>query len=145
MREARALPTDKRLALFNEHRVHDQIGWYMNKAKINARAEHRWFAAIIAADALAVAFAVIRLLSDSEYNPTGGIVAVAACLLAWTQTKRFSDLANSYGVAGRDLNGLATRADHVHSEEELQSFVDDVEQAISREHRLWIDKRSEDR
>ncbi|MGP1345551.1 MAG: SLATT domain-containing protein [Phycisphaerales bacterium] len=139
MREVRALPTADRLAYFKKHRLQNQIAWYMRKAKMNAKSEHQWFFAIIAADGLAVIFAVVRLLVDVEYNPTGGIAALAACLLAWTQTKRFSDLANTYGVASRDLNGLATRADHVHTEDELRDFVKEVDIAVSREHRLWVE------
>lgn len=140
MREVRALTTAERLEFFKEHRLQDQIGWYMRKAKMNAKSEQRWFYAIIAADGLAVIFAVVRLLIDVEYNPTGGIAALAACLLAWTQTKRFSDLSNTYGVASRDLNGLATRADHVHTEDELREFVEEVDVAVSREHRLWVER-----
>jgi hypothetical protein len=140
MREVRALSTLDRLAYFKLHRLENQIGWYKKKAKMNATSEQRWFYAIIVADGLAVIFAVVRLLTDIEYNPTGGIAALAACLLAWTQTKRFSDLANTYGVASRDLNGLATRADHVHNEDELRAFVEEVDVAVSREHRLWVER-----
>jgi len=140
MREIRSLAISDRLAFFKEHRLQDQIAWYMRKAKMNAISEQRWFYAIIVADGIAVLFAVIRLFIDVEYNPTGGIAALAACLLAWTQTKRFSDLANTYGVASRDLNGLATRADHVHTEDELRSFVDEVDITVSREHRLWVER-----
>lgn len=140
MRQVRAYTTTDRLAFFKEHRLQDQINWYMRKAKTNSKSEQQWFIAIIAADGLAVIFAVVRLLVNVEYNPTGGIAALAACLLAWTQTKRFSDLANTYGVASRDLNGLKTRADHVHTEEELRDFVMEVDVAISREHRLWVER-----
>lgn len=140
MREIRSLQLAERLTLYKSLRLRDQLDWYTKKAKSNARLEQRWFYAILVADGLAVVLAVVRLLVDVQYNPTGGIAALAACLLAWTQTKRFSDLANSYGVASRDLNGLATRADHVRTEEEFGDFIEEVEGAISREHRLWIER-----
>jgi hypothetical protein len=142
MREVRSMSMADRLAFYNEHRLQDQIDWYRGKAKTNADAESRWFAAILVAEALALVAAVVRILTVHEYNPTGGIAAVAACFVAWSQTKRFSDLANTYGVACRDLNGLRTRAEHVHDEASLQQFVSDVETAVSREHRLWVERRS---
>jgi hypothetical protein len=142
MREVRQLTTAERLEFYKQYRLQDQIEWYRNKAKANAEAEGRWFTAILVIESLAIVAAVMRILSIHDYNPTGAIAAVAACLLAWSQTRRHSDLANSYGVACRDLNGLRTRAEHVHDESALQRFVAEVESAISREHRLWLEKRS---
>jgi hypothetical protein len=142
MREIRAMQIDDRLSFYLRSRLQDQIDWYRQKAKTNAEAESRWFALILIVEAVAIIAAVVRILTVHEYNPTGGIAAVAACCLAWTQTKRFSDLANTYGVACRDLNGLRTRAEHVHDEAAVQQFVAEVETAVSREHRLWLERRS---
>ena len=131
-----------RHAFYTHHRVRDQIDWYRQRAKSNADAESTWFAAVLIAESLAIVAAVVRILTVHEFNPTGGIAAIAACFVAWSQTKRFSDLANSYGVACRDLNGLRTSAEHVHDEAALQQFVVEVENAVSREHRLWVERRS---
>lgn len=140
MREVRSMATADRFEFFRKYRLRDQIDWYTKKSKLNAIAEQRWFYAIILADGLAVVFAVVRLLADVEYDPTGGIAALAACLLAWTQTKRFSDLSNTYGVARWDLNELESRADHVCGEDEVRAFVEEVDIVVSREHRLWIER-----
>lgn len=142
MREVRRLSLADRLACYRKHRLQDQIEWYRKKAKVNAKAESHWFVGVLIVEGLAIAAAAWRMLDSHEYNPTGGVAALAACLVAWVQTKRFSDLANTYGVASRDLNGLNTRAEHVHTEAELQAFVNEVENAVSREHRLWVEKRS---
>lgn len=142
MREVRAMPMADRLGFYKQHRLQDQIEWYRRNAKDNAKAEGAWFSGILVAEGLAVIAAVIRILEIHEYNPTGGIAAVAVCFVAWSQTKRFSDLANTYGVASRDLNGLCTRAEHVHDEAVLGELITEVEAAISREHRLWVERRS---
>lgn len=142
MREVRSLSMAERLAFYRRHRLVDQIEWYRKKARINARAESRWFVAILAVEGIALVAAVVRMMSSHEYNPTGAVVALAACFVAWVQTKRFSDLSNTYGVACRDLNGLNIKADHVHDEAQFQAFVNEVEIAVSREHRLWVERRS---
>jgi hypothetical protein len=142
MRQVRTLGTADRLAFYEKFRLQDQINWYRLNAKSNATAESKWFAAILVVESFAIVAAVARVATVHEYNPTGGIAAVAACLVAWSQTKRFSDLANSYGVASQDLRGLRARAEHVHDEEMLRQFVTEVETAVSREHRLWLERRS---
>lgn len=140
IREVRAMQVQDRLAFFCKHRLEDQLRWYRDKAKYNADKEHCFFLLIIAADVLAVAFATIKAIVDTQFNPAGAAVALAACFLAWSQTKRFSDLANSYGVATRDLNILESRANHVRTNEQLIEFANDVDSTISREHRLWVER-----
>jgi hypothetical protein len=142
MREVRAKSAQERLTFYKEHRLLDQIEWYRAKAKFNARAETRWFVFILVGETLAVVVATVRMSTSTGYNPTGAIAAISACFVAWRQAKRFGDLSNTYGVACRDLNGLLTRAEHVHDEAQLLVFVDEVESAISREHRLWVELRS---
>jgi hypothetical protein len=142
MREVRSMSMADRLGFYIRFRLQDQIDWYRQKAKGNADADSRWFVLILVVEGLAIVAAVFRILTVNAYNPTGGLAAVAACFLAWSQTKRFSDLAITYGVACRDLNGLLTRAEHIHDEAVLQQFVSEVEIAVSREHRLWVERRS---
>lgn len=130
-----------RCNLYLRDRVQDQAEWYASKAKANSRYETRWFWFILAAEGTAVLAAFIRLNCVQEFNPTGGIVAMAACLVAWSQTKRFSDLANAYCVAALDLKMIKERYGQAATEESLQQLVDEAEAAISREHRLWVEKR----
>jgi hypothetical protein len=142
MRELRAMPYEFRLNFYIDYRLNDQIDWYRGKAKWNAQAESRWVVGILVFESVAVIIAVSRMFALHEFNPTGAVASIAACLFAWTQTKRYSDLANTYGVAGRDLNGLRTKADHVRDESQFQQLVAEVEASVSREHRLWIEHRS---
>ncbi len=142
MREVRTMATGARLDVYTRLRLQDQIDWYRQKAKDNAVAESRWFVLIFGIEALAIVAAVIRIFTTYEYNPTGGVAAIAAVFVAWSQTKRFSDLASAYSVAWQDLSGLCEHVQRVHDEPALQRLVADVESAISREHRLWVEKRS---
>lgn len=141
MQEVRAMSTSDRCNLYLKDRIQDQVDWYASKAKANARAETRWFWFILAAEGTAVLAAIIRLTFVQEFNPTGGTAAMAACLVAWLQTKRFSDLANTYAVAALDLKMIKERYGQAATEDELYKLVDESETAISREHRLWVEKR----
>jgi hypothetical protein len=141
MQAVRAMSTVDRCNLYLKERVHDQVGWYASRAKANLRAETIWFWVILVAEGIAVLAAIVRLSVVHEFNPTGGVVAVAACFVAWLQTKRFSDLANTYAVAFEDLKMIGDRYGEAMTEEALQKLVDEAETAISREHRLWVEKR----
>ncbi|MFO0833736.1 MAG: SLATT domain-containing protein [Phycisphaerales bacterium] len=141
MQDVRAMSIADRCKLYLNDRIQDQLDWYASKAKVNAKAETRWFWFILAAEGTAVLAAIIRLTLVQEFNPTGGIAAMAACLVAWLQTKRFSDLANTYAVAALDLKMIKERYGQATTEETLFKLVDEAEAAISREHRLWVEKR----
>jgi len=142
MQRLRSLPPAGRLEAYVRFRLQDQIDWYRNKAKANANAETRWFYWIFLIEALAIVVAVSRIFLHQEYNPVGGVTAMAAGFVAWSQTKRFSDLATSYAVACDDLKGLREGVSRVHDDTALLRLVADVEGAISREHRLWVVKRT---
>src|SRR5262245_40759962 len=78
MREIRSLAPRERLATYDTFRLRDQIDWYRLRAQQNEKAESAWSALILVIEALAVVAAVTRLLTVHEYDPTGGIAAVAA-------------------------------------------------------------------
>ncbi len=142
MRKLRCSSVEARLAVYVRFRLKDQTDWYQQRAKNNADAEWRWFLLIFLIEVLAIVAAVVRIITTLGYNPVGAIAAIAGCFIAWSQTKRFSDLASAYGVAWQDLVGLQAGVASVYDEAALEQLVMDVESAISREHRLWLGKRT---
>lgn len=141
MQEVRSMSIADRCDLYLTARIQDQVDWYASKAKENAKSETRWFWFILVAEGTALLTAIVRITLVQEFNPTGGIAALAACFVAWLQTKRFSDLANSYAVAALDLKMIKERYGMPDSEDSLYKLVEEAETAISREHRLWVEKR----
>ena len=142
MSAARSGSVLERRDMYLVGRVDDQVNWYKAKARFNGRMESRWFWIVLAAEFAAIAVAFTRVATlDLEFNPTGGVAAVAACAVAWMQTKRFSDLANTYSVAAGDLAMIRERYRGLSTEEELRALVQETESAISREHQLWVERR----
>jgi hypothetical protein len=139
--ERRALPLDQRFSLYVAERIGDQQKWYANKAKENAQKETLWFIILIALEFLAIAAAAFQAWALWQFNLTSGVVALASVGIAWSQTKRFSDLANSYGVAADDLRGIRDANSTVSSDEQLAELVRAAENAISREHSMWVARR----
>lgn len=142
MRALREASLAERLAHYLEHRVQDQMRWYGSKAREHERRQQRWFAGIVAVQAIATVGAVLLVAFPSvPFNVASTLAALASALLAWTQLKRHRELAQSYSLAARELGLAATLAAHVGGEDGLSQFVNDTESAISREHTMWLARR----
>lgn len=142
MRRTRAASLADRLTCLRVHRIEEQRRWYSAKAAENARAEEIWTWSTLAVEAVAVVIAVVQVAVLWPVSIGPVLAAAAAALVAWRQTKRFSDLGTTYRVAADDLGRLADVADRVTDEDGLRQLVAHVEAAISREHALWYQRAS---
>jgi len=141
MRKMHGASLEDKLAAYQSQRIGDQIGWYQEKARYNSKRELVWFGIITSLSACAVVVALLHAWFLFSFRPIGGVAALAAATVAWSQAKRFSDLSNSYAVAAEDLRLLQARSELVRSPEELEQLVRDVEAAISREHSIWTSRK----
>jgi hypothetical protein len=142
MRQIREQPLLARLRCYYTCRIQDQERWYSEKASENARREGLMFGAIVLAQVSAFAAMIYQAITPGVTLNLGGVLAViAAALLAWLQLKRHQELAQSYALTVHELGFVATRVPHVGSEIELSDFVSDTENAISREHTMWVARR----
>jgi uncharacterized protein YjeT (DUF2065 family) len=142
MRGVRAGTLTERKQAYLVERISDQRVWYGNQAKSNRSAENRFFGVVFATQlaALAAAIALVRW-PDSNLRLTGFFVSLAGVLIAWLQLKQHKELAQSYAVAELELGFIEEKAGHITTEQEFSDFVSDAENAISREHTLWIARR----
>jgi hypothetical protein len=142
MRAIRSGSLEERKRVYLAERISDQRVWYGNQAVNNRTAENRYFVMVFAGQ-LAALSAAIALASwpDSNVRLTGFFASLSGALIAWLQLKQHKDLAQSYSVAELELGFIEEKARHITSEEEFSDFVGDAENAISREHTLWIARR----
>jgi len=142
MREVRGSDLKRRKSSYLIHRVEDQQRWYSEKAGTNETSGNRWFLAMIVAQGAALVSAVAQVAKpDLRLDINSALAAVAAACMAWLQGKRFEGLAQSYAVAAHELGLIAAQGPHVETDAELAKFVVSAEEAISREHTLWVAKR----
>jgi SMODS and SLOG-associating 2TM effector domain 1 len=142
MDRIRALSLEERKQCYAAERIQDQRVWYTRKAATNKRSARKWVAAGIAAYAIAAALAVGRVRLPDRVWPIGPVLVLASSILGWMQVKKFSELAATYTVAAREIGLLRPKLDDVTSESELSDFVNDAELAFSREHTLWMARRT---
>jgi hypothetical protein len=145
MNNIRSMPIAMRREFYARHRVENQLEWYRTKAILNDANSRNWYAALFVIQAVAIGFAISRIIYPaSEYWPTDIFVTAASCCLAWLQTKRFQELAASYSLTAHDISLLKEKFADAKTELKFSAFVGDAENAFSREHTQWRARRDVD-
>jgi hypothetical protein len=132
-----------RRATYLTHRTEDQRGWYFENAKKNERRATWWRYALLAAELVAVIAAALSFGRNEPADFAGIIAAFVAGGAAWLAIKQHSQLTSAYRVAASEL---AVQADLLLMVDEAgwPQAVADAEEAISREHTMWLATRGEE-
>jgi hypothetical protein len=138
MRMSRRLPFDQRKARYLDERIGAQITWYLDKGKTNKARRRTWGQLSAGANALGAIGALIKFLGVFDINVLGLAATAAGAATAWTQLRQHRVLAMSYAVAAQDLSLARTRLAQVTDEDAWVLEVGDAEEAISREHTMWL-------
>lgn len=143
METIRALPRPERLDLYMRDRVGNQLDWYASKSRSNARAGRAFALALGALYVAAFVIFWIRMeRPDWIYAHPDPILLLAASVLGWMQIKRFNELGASYALTASEISILKSRAPEIADDAALSLFIDDSEEAFSREHTQWLARRS---
>jgi hypothetical protein len=130
------LPTRRKAYI--EDRVEDQQDWYKAKA---SRARHSawiWRMVLYAVGAIGLVAGIAKAFAMTELDGLGIAATAVSAATAWMATKQYETLEVSYGLAVQDLAAVHSAAPSVDDNDEAWStFVNDAEDAISREHRMW--------
>jgi hypothetical protein len=137
MRQVRALPLHERREHYRVGRIQDQREWYAGRARWNETRAARWAVALTTLEAMGLAGAVLRAAGIVRIDILGLAAALVATGVAWTQTKQHQTLAVAYALASQELSYIGSRREWPATEDEWAHFVDQTEEAISREHTLW--------
>jgi hypothetical protein len=144
MREVRRLPIGERGAYYVSARVLDQADWYQSRSVASGRAGTRWFwlSVLLQIAAAGLALAALAGGGDALLRVIAVLGSVALAVAAWSQLNRYDELARSYANAFQELSLIAA-AGAAGNRASLEELVRDGEQAIGREHQMWLAKRSE--
>lgn len=139
MEETRSLPLEDRKVFYDTHRIREQRSWYVRKASANKKTSGVWMVAGVVAYGLAIAFVLLRIAyPQQEIWPVEPIIVAASSIIGWTQVKKFNELASSYTLTAHEIGIIQGRVQEVTTEAEFSDFVNEAEQAFSREHTQWV-------
>ena len=141
MAAVRQLSQEKRAATYRQLRVDDQLKWYAAKAKWN-RIRGRVFTSLtVIVEAAAIVAGVLRFKFETDTDALGVLATAAAGLIAWSQAKKYTSLAESYSVTSHEVGLVATTVTAPISEDQWAQNIHDAEAAFSREHTMWQARR----
>jgi hypothetical protein len=142
MRVVRSQMWELRRSTYVKDRIQDQRNWYAKKAATSARLESLYFWIILGVQCMSIATATaFAAWPTHRLNITAVLTSATAGLLAWLQVKRYQETSQSYALAAHELGLIESGAGSIQSEEGFAKFVADAENAMSREHTLWVARR----
>jgi hypothetical protein len=142
MCELRAQGVESRLAAYKKDRISEQRDWYSKKAASNRRHARFWFTVFVILQAGAVACVVGRILKPGfEHWPTEVFVVAAGVVFAWIHVKRYREISAAYALTAHEIGIIAGESEKVRTDHDLSEFVQNSENAFSREHTQWIARK----
>lgn len=139
MIDIRNLNLLERKQFYIENRINDQKTWYSDEAETNKKRYAFWFWLIIISQGLAIiSVGYLIKYPSSNWNLVGLFTTMSSAVISWLQIKQHQELKQAYTTAAQELNFIQASAGQVTTDEELSEFVLDSENAISREHTLWL-------
>jgi len=140
MRALRGSPLDVRRDAYLIDRTQAQRDWYTEKAEQNRKASAVWRTLLLSAESVAVALAAGRLFGGWSFDLAGVLAAAIGAGAAWLALKQHTTLRAAYALTAAELEKqIATLSST--SDDDWPKSVADAEEAISREHTMWLASR----
>lgn len=127
-----------------EGRTRDQFRWYSAKAVQARKFSKRWSRALLLGEIIGFSLAFFRLFGAWQIDLSAIVASLVAAGAAWIGLKQYSQLDSAYTTAANELNIQISNLQHA-SEGEWWQKVADAEEAISREHTMWLASRASTR
>lgn len=143
MRDLRNAPFSERQATYIADRAQDQQTWYTRKADANRRAARKWRFLLIVLELAGAVAALSEALTRSGLSFSPLLAAAVGASVAWLGAKQHDQLARAYSTAVSDLGAAITKLRLAEDGEEWANEMNDAEDAVSREHTLWLASRSQ--
>ena len=133
----------ERRDIYREQRISDQRDWYARRASEHRASARRWQTVMVCAQILGIAAAVLKGVDVVHVDLLSLLAVVAASVSAWTNAGDYLRTARAYDFAALELDVILGLIGDQNTEEEWMSYVADAEQAMSREHTMWLARRRE--
>jgi hypothetical protein len=142
MKRLRSRPWVERLAVYCDERLASQRKWYSSKARQSETAEKHAFWTIVILQMISVLIAFASSEFDVRFAAVVPVLtSLIAIIFGWLQVSRHQEIAQAYSIAAHELRLALDLSASISSPEGLSTFVSDAENAISREHTMWLARR----
>ena len=139
MEEVRSKSLDQRKTFYFKQSIQIQIDWYASKSSVNKRKYEHLFLGVVITQFLSVIYIVFLIIKpDFNFNFVGFLTTLSASFLSWLQVKKYQENKEAYITALSELNMIKIQFSEINTEEKFAKFVLDSENAMSREHTIWL-------
>lgn len=139
MKRIRNLSLNEKKKYYLYNRIQNQIDWYSSKADDSKLKYDIWFFAIIILQFLAlISIGFLVKFPSSNFNFVGVFSTIAASGFSWLQVKKYQENKEAYTTANSELNLIKAEGNRDLSDNEFSEYVLDSENAMSREHTMWL-------
>jgi hypothetical protein len=140
MRKLRSSPIADRRQAYAKDRIVNQRTWYSDNATKNDMSAHLFLLLAIGFEFAGILGAALKAFGVVEIDALGILAAAAAGFAAWSQTRQFGFNSRAYSIAFQELSAISSELPRI-DDNRWPTFVDEAEEAISREHTLWSASR----
>jgi len=92
---------------------------------------------------MAIALVLARIAYPNIPYLSPEILSVMiAGILTWIQLKKYRELSASYSFTAHEIGIIESKFDNIKTARDLSTFVQDTENAFSREHTQWIARKN---
>lgn len=125
-----------------KERINNQITWYTNKSKTNKNYSNISDVFIILLQVVSIVACIYLLYNHVNGAPILALLAtIITSIIGWSQSKQYAELVEPYLNTARELSEIRQEMKLAKEETEFRSLVLNAEQAISREHTMWLVNR----
>jgi len=142
MNRIRSMELLERMDYYRNNRIDEQRSWYAKKAKANQDAGNLWFKIMIALHIIAIVFVLLSVSSISwSYWPSEIFIVAGTSAITWMKVRKYNELAAAYGLTAHEISTIRGELELVKTEEDFSQFVNNSENAFSREHTQWLARK----
>jgi membrane protein YdbS with pleckstrin-like domain len=141
MDEMRSLPFLERKESYAKFRIDDQIAWYQKKNGFNKSMGRLCICLTVFCQLLAAIYLLFLVDKFKTINLTEIFVFIAASIISLAEMNKYKELHYSYSFTEMELRMIRSKFGAISDDKELDEFVGESEQAISREHITWLARR----
>ncbi|MCV2458372.1 DUF4231 domain-containing protein [Streptomyces sp. ICN988] len=141
MKALRVDELHKRKEAYLVGRIDDQRLWYSRNSKRNEKKSFEWRCVLLTLEVLGASAALLLLVDVTSIEFGSVLAACVAAGGAWIEVKQYDNLASAYALTATELTLVHSAAAQVSGEADWSTYVSSAEQAISREHTMWLARR----
>jgi len=142
MRTVRRASIARQRSVYLRDRTRAQRDWYSRKARTNGRAAIAWRSTLVGAELVAITLAALRVAGVWDLDLAGVLAAFIGAGAAWLALKQHTTLQSAYALTAAELQKQDASLTAAPDNRWAQA-VADAEEAISREHTMWLASRSD--